>query len=198
MFTGIVETTARIESVTRQGSGVMFWISSPFWEQLRVDQSVSHDGACLTVEEISDGKHRVTAVAETLAKTSLGSWRTGRLINLERSMQLNGRLDGHLVQGHVDTTGNCVSVINRDGSWEYRFSFASKYAHLVIEKGSICVNGVSLTAFDVSPDAFTVAIIPYTFQHTNLREIQEGDAVNLEFDMIGKYVQRHLDVSRSS
>lgn len=195
MFTGIIETTGQIQSVANQGSGKVFWLSSTVTPELRVDQSVSHNGACLTVEEINNTEYRVTAIQETLDKTNLGTWKVGDTINLERCMQLNGRLDGHLVQGHVDTTGICQSVTNKDGSWEYRISFPDHFAHLIIEKGSICLNGISLTAFNVTQNEFTVAIIPYTYEHTNIKYVQAADIVNLEFDVIGKYIQRKLSLN---
>jgi len=156
---------------------------------------VSHNGVCLTVEEIKAGSHRVTAIDETLQKTNLGDWKTGTPVNLERCLQLNDRLDGHIVQGHVDTTGICTRRKEKKGSWEFTFSFPKKFAELVIEKGSVSVNGTSLTAFDVSKKSFRVAIIPYTFEHTNINQVQERDTVNLEFDIIGKYLLRKLSLS---
>ena len=158
--------------------------------ELKVDQSLSHNGVCLTVEEVKVGAHRVTAIAETLKKTNLGAWQVGTLINLERCMQLNGRLDGHIVQGHVDATATCIKKVALEGSWEYTFQFQEQFTSLVIEKGSISVNGISLTCFNVTANSFTVAIIPYTFEHTNMKQFEEGDLINIEFDIIGKYVQR--------
>lgn len=190
MFTGIIEAVGRVALVRQQGSNLSFRISSPISHELKVDQSVSHNGVCLTVESTGDGYHEVTAIEETLRKTNLAQWRTGSLVNLERCLPLNGRLDGHFVQGHVDTTGICLNRTELDGSWEFRISFPEKFAHLVIEKGSICINGISLTCFDVTRDNLSVAIIPYTWQHTMLHSLQAGDEVNLEFDLIGKYVQR--------
>lgn len=190
MFTGIIEAVGRVELVRQQGSNLSFRISSPISHELKVDQSVSHNGVCLTVESTGDGYHEVTAIEETLRKTNLAQWQTGSLVNLERCLPLNGRLDGHFVQGHVDTTGICLNRTELDGSWEFRISFPEKFAHLVIEKGSICINGISLTCFDVTRDNLSVAIIPYTWQHTMLHSLQAGDEVNLEFDLIGKYVQR--------
>ncbi len=197
MFTGIIETTGIVRKISSRGSNLSFWISSALAVELKVDQSLAHDGVCLTVEAIEDGLHKVTAVQETLQKTALGNWHEGRLINLERAMLLGGRLDGHLVQGHVDATGTCVSAENRDGSWLYRFSYSANFAALVIEKGSICVNGISLTAFDVSKDAFSIAVIPYTYDHTNIREVVEGTLVNLEFDILGKYILRREELKDS-
>jgi riboflavin synthase len=190
MFTGIIETTGIVKDVISNGSNKIFWIESSLAREFKVDQSVSHSGVCLTVEEIIGNLQRVTAIDETLQKTNLNSWQPGTLINLERSLLLNTRLDGHIVQGHADTTGICLSRKEKDGSWEFEFEFAKKFAELIIEKGSICVNGISLTAFKVKKKSFSVAIIPYTFEHTNIREVKPGDAVNLEFDMIGKYITR--------
>ncbi len=190
MFTGIIETTGKVEGVTASGSNRIFWISSPISGELKVDQSVSHDGVCLTVEQIKGGHHRVTAIEETLEKSNIGGWKTGDRVNIERCMQMNGRLDGHIVQGHVDTTAVCISRTDIDGSWEYRFEFDRKFAPYIIEKGSIAVNGTSLTIFNITETGFTVAIIPYTFDHTSIQHVQEGTIVNIEFDMIGKYINR--------
>lgn len=190
MFTGIIETTGTVKKIIQQGSNKTFWISSPVSAQLSIDQSVAHSGVCLTVEEVKDGMHRVTAIDETIIKTNLGSWKEATLINLERCMQMNGRLDGHIVQGHVDTTATCTKRIEKDGSWEFSFEMAPQFAGLIIEKGSISLNGTSLTIFNVTSNGFMVAIIPYTFEHTSINQLMQGDKVNIEFDMIGKYVQR--------
>lgn len=190
MFTGIIEKTGFIEEVLSNGSNKTFLVSSPLFSQLKVDQSLSHDGVCLTIEELKNGLHQVTAISETLLKTNLGKWQKGSIINLERCMQLNGRLDGHFVQGHVDTTAVCIDIVNKDGSWEYSFRFPEKFAKLIIEKGSITVNGISLTIFNITAETFTVAIVPYTYEHTNMNKLIKGDLVNIEFDMIGKYVNR--------
>jgi len=190
MFTGIVEITGRVVAAERQGSNAVFWIQSNISDELKIDQSVSHSGICLTVDQLQRGAHRVTAIAETLSKTNAGDWKEGHLINLERCMPMNGRLDGHIVQGHVDATATCVAVKTLTGSWEYRFQFDKQFAALMIEKGSVCLNGISLTAFNVTGDEFTVAIIPYTYSHTNIQQVQEGSLVNIEFDIIGKYIQR--------
>ncbi len=190
MFTGIIEQTGTVKQIISSGSNKTFWISSPIAAELKVDQSLSHNGVCLTVEEIKEGMHRVTAIEETLIKTNLGKLENGSIINLERCMQLNGRLDGHIVQGHVDTIATCFEVISKAGSWEYGFAFDKKFAPLIIEKGSVTVNGISLTCFNVTEDRFTVAIIPYTFEHTNMSRIRKGDVVNIEWDVVGKYVQR--------
>ena len=194
MFTGIVESTGIIKEVISNGSNMTFWIESPISIQFKIDQSVSHSGVCLTVEEVKETSHRVTAINETLQKTTLTDWKEGSLINLEQCLQLNDRLDGHIVQGHVDATGLCSKRKEKKGSWEFEFNFPKKFAGLIIEKGSICVNGISLTCFEVKRKKFTVAIIPYTFQHTNMKDIQVGDLVNLEFDLIGKYLLRTLSL----
>jgi len=196
MFTGIIEAFGTISSVERQGSNSTFWITSHISEELKIDQSVSHNGVCLTVEEIEEGRHRVTAIEETLKKTNLSHWKRGTLVNLERCMSMNGRIDGHMVQGHVDVTATCIEKKDMNGSWEFRFSFPIQYAAMVIEKGSISLNGISLTIFNVDNNSFSVAIIPYTYTHTNIQQIEEGSTVNIEFDMIGKYVNRMLSLSK--
>ena len=190
MFTGIIEALGTIESVELDRTNKTFWINSNISSQLKIDESLSHNGVCLTIEDIKDNTYRVTAIQETLEKTNLQNWKEGDIINLERAMQMNGRIDGHIVQGHVDGTGKCILKKDLDGSFEFIFSFDEDKAPLIIEKGSICVNGVSLTAFNVTQNSFTVAIIPYTFEHTNFKNIKEEDLVNLEFDMLGKYVAR--------
>jgi len=190
MFTGIIETTGIIQSIERSGTNVSFWVASSLANALKVDQSLSHNGVCLTVEAIENDLHRVTAIEETLQKTNLGSLQSGNVVNLERCMQLNGRLDGHIVQGHVDCTAVCSEAITKDGSWEYRFEMDAAFASLIIEKGSITINGTSLTIFDLTENSFKVAIIPYTYHHTNISSVQVGSVVNIEFDMIGKYVNR--------
>jgi len=190
MFTGIIERTGKIKEIIHAGTNTSFWVESPLATDLKIDQSLSHNGVCLTVEEVKNGMHRVTAIAETLLKTSLGTWIEGTVVNLERCMQLNGRLDGHIVQGHVDCTAVCDEVTEKDGSWEYSFSFPGEFACFIIEKGSVTVNGISLTCFNVTNNRFTVAIIPYTFEHTNMNSISKNDIVNIEWDVVGKYVQR--------
>jgi len=192
MFTGIIETAGKIKAISVNGSNKTFWISSPLSTELKIDQSVSHDGVCLTVEAITDGSHQVTAIDETLKKSNLGTWVTGGEVNIERCMQMNGRLDGHIVQGHVDTTATCIDRKDLEGSWEYRFQFPEEFAALVIEKGSIALNGTSLTVFNVTNNAFSVAIIPYTYNHTSIKHIHIGSIVNIEFDLVGKYVTRML------
>lgn len=194
MFTGIIETIGTVKSVISNGSNQTFWVESELSGSFKIDQSVSHSGVCLTVEEIKDNQHRVTAIAETLDKTNLGTWAEGEKVNIERCLQVNSRLDGHFVQGHVDTTGICKKRREKKGSWEFEFEFPAKFAELIIEKGSVCVNGISLTAFNVKKKRFTVAIIPYTFEHTNIHTIEEGSLVNLEFDLLGKYLQRRLSL----
>lgn len=198
MFTGIIEESGRIIAVSEQGGNRRFQVESPLGNQLKVDQSLSHNGICLTVESVQHHVHQVTAVAETLAKTNANSWKPGDYINLERAMVMNGRIDGHLVQGHVDAIGECLAVEDQNGSWRFDIGFPGAFAHLVIEKGSIAVNGISLTAWGVTRNSFSVAIIPYTFEHTNLKYLQPGQTVNLEFDMIGKYIHRFQTLNASS
>ena len=192
MFTGIIEAFGIIQSIDKQGTNATFWISSPISHELKIDQSVSHNGVCLTVEEVKEGLHRVTAIEETLKKTNLSAWQQGTLVNLERCMMMNGRIDGHIVQGHVDTTAVCIEKKDADGGWEFRFRFPMEFAALIIEKGSVSLNGISLTVFNVDSNSFSVAIIPYTYTHTNIQQVKEGSTVNIEFDMIGKYVNRML------
>ena len=198
MFTGIIETKGLVKQVISNGSNKIFWIESSISSMLQADQSISHSGVCLTIEEVKESTHRVTAIDETLRKTNLGSWREGTHVNLERCLQLNYRLDGHIVQGHVDTTATCTKRLEKSGSWEFEFVFPKKFAELVIEKGSICVNGISLTAFNVKRKKITVAIVPFTFENTNIKEVQEGNSVNLEFDMIGKYLLRRLSLKKKN
>ncbi|RYZ20092.1 MAG: riboflavin synthase [Chitinophagaceae bacterium] len=190
MFTGIIEAFGEVKDVVASGQNKTFWLQSALGPELKVDQSLSHNGVCLTVEEVQGEHYRVTAVQETLEKTNLHTWGPGTLVNLERSLLPSSRLDGHFVQGHVDTTGILEHIEDRQGSWELQFWYPKAFAPLVIEKGSIALNGISLTVFNVRKKHFTVAIIPYTFTHTNLHRLQEGGIVNLEFDLIGKYLQR--------
>ena len=194
MFTGIIEKTGIIKEIISQGTNKSFWVASPLTMELKIDQSLSHNGVCLTIEEIKDGMHRVTAIEETLFKTTLGSWQKDSTINLERCMQLNGRLDGHIVQGHVDCTATCIEVVDKGGSWEYSFVYPRTFAAFIIEKGSVTINGISLTCFNVTDETFAVAIIPYTFEHTNMSDLQKADMVNIEWDVVGKYVQRQLQL----
>jgi riboflavin synthase len=195
MFTGIIEALGTIHNISTQGTNRTFWVKSPLTGELKVDQSINHNGACLTVEEIRDGMHMVTAVKETLEKTNLGNWENDKVINLERAMMLSDRVDGHLVQGHVDATAICTDKKSEKGSWLYCFRYPAEFGALIIEKGSICIDGISLTAFDVTKDHFSVAIIPYTYHHTSIQFIQSNDTVNIEFDMLGKYVLRRLTIN---
>jgi riboflavin synthase len=195
MFTGIIEATGTIQKLSIDRTNRVFWIKSDISSQLKIDESLCHNGICLTVEEIQVDTYRVTAILETLDKTNAGRWKEGDIINLERSLRMNGRLDGHIVQGHVDGTAICIAKKDVNGSLEFIFSFDEKHAALIIEKGSICLNGVSLTVFNVAQDTFTVAIIPYTFEHTNFYTIKEGVMVNIEFDILGKYVSRIMQLN---
>jgi len=192
MFTGIIENLGQIVRINPKGSNVSFWVKSAMSNQLKVDQSVSHNGVCLTVEQIMDDSHKVTAIEETLLKTNLSKLVVGDSINLERCLQMNGRIDGHIVQGHVDDVATCTNAIEKDGSWEYTFEFNEKFAALLIEKGSVCVNGISLTAFNVTTTSFMVAIIPYTYINTSIKNIDVDGLVNVEFDVLGKYILRGL------
>jgi riboflavin synthase len=190
MFTGIIENTGTISEIIITGTNKTFWIKSALSSDLKVDQSVSHNGVCLTVEAIKENTYQVTAILETLQKTNLHHWVSGTEINLERCMLMNGRLDGHIVQGHVDCTATCIFIAEKNGSWEYQFNFDEQFAHLIIEKGSVSINGISLTCFEVTNDTFKVAIIPYTYYHTNIKQLKLESHVNIEFDLIGKYVSR--------
>ncbi len=190
MFTGIIENLGQIVRINPNGSNVSFWVKSAMSNQLKVDQSVSHNGVCLTVEQIMDDSHKVTAIEETLLKTNLSKLVVGDCVNLERCLQMNGRIDGHIVQGHVDDVATCTNAIEKDGSWEYTFEFNEKFAALLIEKGSVCVNGISLTAFNVTRNSFSVAIIPYTYTNTSIKNIGVDSLINVEFDVLGKYILR--------
>jgi riboflavin synthase len=194
MFTGIIEATGVVKSIKKNDNNLTFRVASSLSNELKIDQSISHDGVCLTVEEVSNNMHSVTAIEETLNKTKLGYWKEGDEINLERCMQLNARVDGHLVQGHVDTTAFCIDMEKKAGSHEYRFQIPAEFTHLLIEKGSVCINGISLTVFDIKFNSFKVAIIPYTYKHTNVHNIKNGSIVNIEFDVIGKYLARFREV----
>jgi riboflavin synthase len=196
MFTGIIESIGKVISMEKNGSNISFWIESPISGELKIDQSISHEGACLTVDQLSKGQHRVTAIEETLKKTNLSGWQAGSIVNLERCMVMNGRLDGHIVQGHVDCTATCIERKELAGSWEFCFQIPESYAHLIIEKGSIAVNGTSLTCFEVTNNSFKVAIIPYTFEHTSIQQVIEGSVVNIEFDILGKYIERMRELKR--
>lgn len=192
MFTGIIEALGTVQRIQKEDGNVHFTIASPLSEELKIDQSVSHNGVCLTVVGLEPGQHRVTAIQETLNKTNLGAWQEGSAVNVERCMPANGRFDGHIVQGHVDQTAVCIAAEEEAGSWRYRFQFDPGHGNMVVEKGSICINGVSLTVVDAADDAFSVAIIPYTYEHTNFKTIAQGTVVNLEFDIVGKYIQKMM------
>ena len=193
MFTGIIESLGKVKSVEKDRSNVHFSIESPISAELKIDQSVSHNGVCLTVVEVGADWHRVTAVAETLYRTNLEDWKPGALVNLERCLPMGGRLDGHIVQGHVDELVECVEVLETDGSWKYTFRFRPEQAGLLVDKGSVCLNGVSLTVVSPGTDLFSVAIIPYTWEHTNFKTLAVGDKVNIEFDILGKYIARQME-----
>jgi riboflavin synthase len=197
MFTGIIETLGTVSKIESHGSNIHFLFSSAISHELKVDQSVSHNGVCLTVTKLNEGSHWVTVVDETLQKSNLGNLTVGRKVNIERCMLNNGRFDGHIVQGHVDQVGMVRSIKDVNGSWLFDFEYDQTHGNVTVEKGSIAINGISLTCFNSKPNGFTVAIIPYTFEHTNFHELKAGDSVNLEFDIIGKYVKRLLDHSRS-
>ena len=191
MFTGIIETMGELVKLEKDQTNLHFHIRSALAKELKIDQSLAHDGVCLTVVDIQGDVYTVTAVHETLQKSVLGMWAVGRKINLERAMKLGDRLDGHLVQGHVDDTGKCIEIENQSGSWLYKFQFSAKNSNLTIEKGSLCINGTSLTIFNVTEKTFCVTVIPYTYEHTNFHQLNVGDLVNLEFDMIGKYILKN-------
>jgi riboflavin synthase len=193
MFTGIIETLGKITDLRKDQGNLHITVESAISNELKIDQSVAHNGACLTVVAVADGKHTVTAIEETLNKTSLGHLKAGEPVNLERCMQMNARLDGHIVQGHVDQTAVCTQFKTLDGSWEYTFEYEAATGNVTVEKGSICVNGISLTVVNSQANSFSVAIIPYTFEHTNLHNVNVGSVVNLEFDIIGKYVARLIN-----
>lgn len=192
MFTGIIEAIGKVKEIKHDRTNKSFCFESSISHELRVDQSVSHNGVCLTVTNVEVNTHWVTAIDETLIKSNLGKLKTGDEVNLERCMIANGRFDGHVVQGHVDQTGKCISVKDQDGSWLFEFEYDPTSGNVTVEKGSISINGVSLTCFNSKENRFTVAIIPYTYEHTNFHQIKEGSLVNLEFDIIGKYVKRLL------
>ena len=199
MFSGIVEGVGRVEALRREEGNLHLTLSCSFVRELHIDQSLSHNGVCLTVVDFPrEGQYTVTAIAETLEKSNLGELKVGDSVNLERSLKLDSRLDGHIVQGHVDTTAVCRSVRQAQGSYYYHFEYVGGEGMLTVEKGSITVNGVSLTVVNSSLNSFEVAIIPYTYEHTNFKEIEEGTRVNLEFDVIGKYISRLMEAYRES
>jgi riboflavin synthase len=195
MFSGIIEATGRVMRIEREQSNVHFWVNASFADELAIDQSVAHNGVCLTVVALESDQYKVTAIAETLQRTNLGAWLEGTEVNLERCLKLSDRIDGHMVQGHVDTTATCVSVDETDGSWKYFFEYEHKPEWTTVPKGSICVNGVSLTVVDSEKGRFSVCIIPYTYEHTNFKQLSAGQLVNLEFDIIGKYVMRYMSIN---
>jgi riboflavin synthase len=193
MFTGIIETLGRISRLERDQTNLHLWVNSPLAKELKIDQSVAHNGVCLTVVSCSDSEYQVTAIDETLQKTSMNHWQVGDAVNLERAMVVGSRLDGHMVQGHVDQTATCTSIRDQDGSWLFSFTYDTSAGHVTVAKGSITVDGTSLTVVDSEPGRFSVAIIPYTYEHTRFQHYQVGETVNLEFDVIGKYVQRYFN-----
>lgn len=190
MFTGIIETLGEIKKITREGTNVHFDLASPIHAELKIDQSVNHNGVCLTVVDISPDWYRVTAIQETLEKTNLQDWKVGDKVNIERCMPANGRFDGHIVQGHVDQVGTVSEIEEKGGSWVFNFAYDASKGNITVEKGSITVNGTSLTCFNSREGMFSVAIIPYTYEHTTFHQLKIADKVNLEFDIVGKYIQR--------
>jgi len=196
MFTGIIETLGNVTNVRQEAGNLHITVASTLSDELKIDQSISHNGVCLTVVALSPGEHTVTAIAETLNKSNLGTLQVGSTVNLERCTKAGDRLDGHIVQGHVDQTAQCVSITDQQGSWLFTFQYDRRQGNITVEKGSITVNGISLTVVDSQADRFSVAIIPYTLEHTNLNQVKVGDTVNLEFDIIGKYVARIMDLRK--
>ena len=194
MFTGIIESLGTIKNIEIEGSNYHFTIASDISKALKIDQSVSHNGVCLTVVDCDDKTHVVTAIKETLDKTSLSNWSINDKVNLELAMRADARLDGHFVQGHVDTTGKCIDIKTEDGSWYFKFEYKPTEEHLLVNKGSVCINGVSLTLVNPIDNYFSVAIIPYTYEHTIFHQIKVGDLINLEFDVIGKYIAKYVQL----
>lgn len=192
MFTGIIETLGKITHLNKEQSNLHITVKSAISKDLKIDQSVAHNGVCLTVVDLKDDEHTVTAIDETLQKTNIGDLKIGDLINLERCMQMNGRLDGHIVQGHVDQTAKCINLQESDGSWIFTFEYDASKGNVTVEKGSVCVNGISLTVVNSGENTFSVAIIPYTYENTNLQNVKSGNFVNIEFDIIGKYVAKMM------
>lgn len=193
MFTGIIESVGKVKEINAVGSNLDFCFESTISNELKVDQSVSHNGVCLTVTKVEEGAHWVTAIDETLKKSNLGNLTVGSKVNVERCMKADGRFDGHIVQGHVDTVANVIEIEDQSGSW--LFTFELKEEGMIVEKGSVCINGTSLTCFNVNEKRFSVAIIPYTFEYTNFHQLKLGDIVNIEFDILGKYIQQILTKS---
>ena len=196
MFTGIIEAFGKVVNLKKDQENLHLRLESPLSREFKIDQSLAHNGVCLTVVDTSGDQYTVTAIQETLEKTNLGKLKIGDLVNLERAMMMNSRLDGHIVQGHVDQTGFCSGVDFRQGSWFFDFEYNQHQKNITIDKGSVCVNGVSLTVVKSNLNKFSVAIIPYTYDHTNFHQIQKGDAVNIEFDMIGKYISKLYDLHK--
>ncbi len=194
MFTGIIESLGEVIATRQEGTNMVITIRSSLAPELKIDQSVAHNGVCLTVTRVDGETYDIVAVAETLLKSNIGQLIPGQKVNLERAMIFNGRIDGHLVQGHVDSTGECLSCTPQDGSWEFRFRYPGQFAGLIVEKGSICLNGISLTIYNVTDTEFSIAVIPYTYEHTNISAVQPGHTINLEFDILGKFVARQLAV----
>ena len=194
MFAGIIKHIGQVKEVEKDGTNLIFTIQSDISSELNIDQSIAHDGICLTVVEQKEDTHKVVAILESVNKTNLSEWNPGKKVNLELCITANQKIDGHFVQGHVDTTGIVQQIDNKDGSWEFTIEFPSEFASLLVTKGSVTINGISLTVIDPTHTAFQVAIIPYTYQHTNLHTLKVGSKVNLEFDIIGKYLQRHIEL----
>ena len=190
MFTGIIESTGTVEKIENKGKNIELTLSSSLSSELKIDESLSHNGVCLTVTQCDKSFYTVTIIHESLKKTNFFDIKVGSQVNLERSLKMNGRLDGHIVQGHIDCIGKCLNKVDQDNSWLFTFQFSEKFSSLIIEKGSICINGISLTCFDISKNNFTVAIIPHTFENTNFKFLNVGDKVNLEFDILGKYINK--------
>jgi len=194
MFTGIIESAARVIELKKENTNLHLTLESEITNELKIDQSVAHNGICLTVVAINGNQYIVTAIEETLQKTNLGELKINDIVNIERAMKMNARLDGHIVQGHVDQTATCIEVINKNGSWVFTFEYDSSLQNVTIEKGSICINGVSLTVVNSQLNRFSVAIIPYTYENTGFKKMEKGDKINLEFDVIGKYVKRLMSL----
>lgn len=197
MFTGIIERLGTITARRNEGTNLHLTVMSAFTKELKIDQSLAHNGVCLTVIDIKGDEYTVTAIQETLQRSALGTVQVGDRVNLERAMQSGARLDGHMVQGHVDDIGHCISIEDIDGSWDFRFRYTPTPEHLLVDKGSVCINGVSLTVVNPIENEFSVAIIPYTFEHTTFGSLRVGDAINLEFDIIGKYIGRYMQAYRT-
>ncbi len=190
MFTGIIECFGIIKDIKKEGTNIHYYVDAPFTDELKIDQSVAHNGVCLTVVSIKDSIYKVTAIEETIKKSNLEKLQIGDIVNLERGMKMNARLDGHIVQGHVDETAKCISIDDADGSWNFTFEYSKTSSNITIEKGSITVNGVSLTVINSKNNSFSVSIIPFTYDQTIFHKLSVGETVNLEFDVIGKYVSR--------